>query len=367
MNREEEEAEVRLAAAIALGKLGDQAAVDYLVQALTKEEDALRVPAARALGEIGEQAAPRLLSALRRPEETVRWGAAQALGYTGGAGVAKALRQALNDQSPQVRAAAALSLGRLRDREAVELLVQHLGDEDRTVRWCAAWALEELGAATVTYLLAAWEEGGLTAYTVALLGRIGHPQASTVLQAALRTSPARVRREAAWALSHLEGTPSLPALVEALQDPNPATRREAAWALARTGLPPAPPPSGVPEEEVSPVEREAVEALTRRAVAEALLRCTVGDEDEAVRQAAALALERIPVAPGDLVEQLIAALRHEDPQLRAQVARRLGELGDLRAATALRTALRDEDEAVRTAAEWALKQVTGQAVEKRKL
>lgn len=111
--------EIRATTAYALAELADTAAATALLEFLQKrgkDADAFaRSQAARGLGRIGYQAAiPALLEALRRDKaQIVRREAAYALGWLGSAQaseVSAALRQAANDDDPYLRAAAHTAL-----------------------------------------------------------------------------------------------------------------------------------------------------------------------------------------------------------------------------------------------------------------
>ena len=75
---------VRLHAAEALGKIGDERAVEPLIEALNDEDASVRRGAAVALGRLGaERAVEPLIEALNDEEGHVRRGAAVALGRLG--------------------------------------------------------------------------------------------------------------------------------------------------------------------------------------------------------------------------------------------------------------------------------------------
>lgn len=77
---EKKYSQVRVAAAYALGRIGDQRAVLPLIAALKDESPELRKAAAHALGEIGSsEAGPPLVEALKDSEENVQAKAAEAL------------------------------------------------------------------------------------------------------------------------------------------------------------------------------------------------------------------------------------------------------------------------------------------------
>ena len=239
---------VRTRAAAALGKLGDRAAVPFLLEALNDESEHVRgnaawargrigdpstVPtligamndddvhvrckAAAALGDLGDRAAiPVLLEALRVPNGMVRGYAATALGKIGDGSVVPKLIETLrgerprpDDLSPIVDLVAAL--GELRAREAVPVLVKHLEAESSFTRGRAASAL--------------W--------------KIADPIAAPALAKALRDPEANVRREAVLALGRIADPSSVPSLVQALDDELRGVRSRAAAGLKRIGTPPA--------------------------------------------------------------------------------------------------------------------------------
>ena len=77
---EDEDPDVRGAAAAALGMIGDRRGVEALIAALDDEEWPVRSAAAHALGTIGDEAAIGALSALLSDEEEgVRGAAASSL------------------------------------------------------------------------------------------------------------------------------------------------------------------------------------------------------------------------------------------------------------------------------------------------
>jgi HEAT repeat protein len=161
---------VRLAAAEALGRIGDLTAADALVEAFRTASGAIRLEAARALKDLawapadeaglalwavalrdwdqaaalGEAAVGPLVAALCEPDVEARDGAAEALAGMGPAAVGPLLG-ALSDPSPLARAHAALALGALKDERAVGPLVAALKDEDGAVRENAVVALWQIG------------------------------------------------------------------------------------------------------------------------------------------------------------------------------------------------------------------------------
>lgn len=137
-------AQVRGAAAFALGRLGDLRAVGPLVSTLQDPSDEVRCRAAVALGLIGSVSVLRSTEETVEPEDvTIRWAAIQALGNLGRPAVdclAKALRQGPKRE----RARVVVALGETRDVTAVGPLAEVLEDQDAEVRARAREALEKI-------------------------------------------------------------------------------------------------------------------------------------------------------------------------------------------------------------------------------
>lgn len=187
------EAAARRAAAVALGRPDAVRAVPYLGATLLKlnETDEVRVAAAMALGRIANWRADTFL------------------------------RQALRDQSRQVRFAAALALGKCKGDDSAALLADRLSnDADWWVRFAAAVALgEDRSAQSVAALGRAAQsdaEWQVRMQAVRSLGQLGSRDAALALAAPLRDSDASVRAAAAMALGDIGGVDALRLLANAL-------------------------------------------------------------------------------------------------------------------------------------------------------
>lgn len=120
-----------------------------------KDKDVRRT-ATLALGDIGDTAAvPALLGVLRDRDAFVRNCAADALGRIGDASAIAALMEALKDENKGVRCNAANALGRLGDAFAVPALVDALQDEDEYFCKCAVDALGKIGTPAIPALIMA--------------------------------------------------------------------------------------------------------------------------------------------------------------------------------------------------------------------
>ena len=175
---------LEFAATVALGRMGNERAVDPLIRALEDEDrydeaiwglvkirnertiepliralkyegdwhilsqlkaDRVRLDAAETLAKIGKPAVKPLIEALKDGAEdvAVRMKAAEVLGEIGDERAVEPLIQALKDKDEFVRQCAAEALGEIGDERAVETLNQALKDE--WVREEAAKALKKIG------------------------------------------------------------------------------------------------------------------------------------------------------------------------------------------------------------------------------
>jgi HEAT repeat protein len=119
--RETRSAAVRSTAAIALGRLGDPAAIPALRLLLDDDDRATRMWAMRSLGQLRDRGSVEALTAaLVEGDGGARQYAAKALGEIGDQAASLALIDALSDRKQSVRELAALSLAQLGDSRALE-------------------------------------------------------------------------------------------------------------------------------------------------------------------------------------------------------------------------------------------------------
>jgi HEAT repeat protein len=322
--------------AAALQDLVDRAAQALLLQresrlltALKAEDPRVRVRATRLISispRGSDEETKALLTALSDPVAEVRAAAARTLGGPGrGEAVVTAFIKALEDPDGAVRSSAAYGLASAPAEAAVVPLVGALSDASAEVRQAAAWAIGSCAASLE-----------------------GIRPAEEALLKALRDENPLVRRSAASALRKFGGKsePVVVALMEALSDADAQVRESTAEALGYTG----------------PHSAKAVPALV----------AAVKDEKNAprhwgpdgggggsirIREMVAETLAKIGEAA---VPGLIECLETPIPDVRAQAARALGQIGPTAkaAAPALEKALQDENEEVRSSAAQALKDIT---------
>ncbi len=277
---------VRGEAAAALGAIGPKAAAavpELARMAVGEEEDLLADLVAKALGEIGAPAVPALISMVRTGKPKVRVRAMTAIGAIGPKADAALpeLSLAIDDRDEEIRTAAAEALGAVgsgpKERAAILPLLEALKDEDRIVREQAAKALSQIGART--------EE--------AIPGLIDAMKKTAVpaLLESLKDEDPVVRQHAAGALGKIGASTDrvVPALIQAPRDPDRLARFRAVAAL----------------EAIGPSAAASLDDLVR-------LR---GDPDEEVRRAAEAAIKAIkPDAPKKEGEQNGEVGKGESPR-----------------------------------------------------
>ncbi len=375
---------VRRASAEALGDIGEKAyrSVPHLVDAYGDIDPGVVAAAARATGRMGRRASRAtadLRSLLDHDDARVRAAASEALGELGARARASAhdLNAALRDRDPAVRAAAATALGRLgaKSEASVGDLIRILDDSDDGVRDAASGALAGIGKPAVPALVRALGNGDpiFLQAVVDTLGRIG-PVAVPRLRDNLRDrdEPVISRAYTAMALAQIADRDDavVPALTDALADPESDVRMSAAEALGHAG---AAARSAVPElARVATDSREellvrefAIAALAKvdpgSADVERALVYSVSDGDPRIYEAAVAALARVRAwrrGETDVAER-VATLVHELDGGSVTAAEALGLLGRAAesAVPSLVKALESDDAAMRDAALTALERI----------
>ncbi len=195
--------DVRLAAVVALGRIGDRRATPRLVGTL-KAETALLAETARALGRIGDALAfEPLLALLGHDEPAVRQAAVTAVAALGHPALAAAMTRLLKSPDAATRESAVRIVEASRCVECCEAVIAACDDASETVRSAAVEAVAALD----------------------------DPRATPTVLSALARGSGRVREAAARALRSAGGPGVGPALTEALADSNPWVRYFAARSL----------------------------------------------------------------------------------------------------------------------------------------
>jgi len=126
---------------------------------LESHDVTVRSDAAHALGKLGDEAAVDALArALQDPDEYVRKSAVMALRRISGQAAGEALRTALADRSEQVVLQSVNGLRDIRDKGAVEPLIRVLARRERSLQLASTEALVRIGPDAVGTLLMAFED-----------------------------------------------------------------------------------------------------------------------------------------------------------------------------------------------------------------
>ena len=226
------------------GKLGgglaeaqrDTAVVRALMQRLKDEDAEVRQAAAYALGRIENPIAiPALVDALEDRDPEVRSAALDALSNFDRGVPAAPIRRMLGSDDAEVRQHAVHILAEMRDRESMPAIARMVADRDPEVRQAAHWALAEIGDPSSASAVAAGladahhevRQAALEAM-IELNGTI--PDAA--LNALLQDRDADVRQSALHYVEHRRVASAVSQVVRMLDDPSSDVREHAAEALS---------------------------------------------------------------------------------------------------------------------------------------
>jgi HEAT repeat protein len=405
---EEKDAGLRRAAAQALGEIGARSkpAVSSLIGALRDDDQTVALAAAHALARIAPAATAALIPLIKE-RRVARWavliiseaGAAaapavpalrgaladadddfardiiQALGNIGpdASEAVPDLIKIAEDEESNLRQAAVLALGNIRARDAVPILRELVSREDVKRSDSKTKGKQEVPEKNANLSLAA----------AGALVLIENPDNDDRLQLALpklinalSDKSVTIRREAAVALRQIgpAAEPAVPALLQGLNDPNPAVCSDCLWALtAVAGETSA--PEIVPEilrllnSPIPQVRYTACYAAgtlgPSAAAAVPTLEKDLHDMDQFRQLVAAWALIRIaPEAPQvreECLDPLIRGLNSPASSVRAEAAATLGLMGAdaKRAVPALTELSEDRDPSLAEAGKQAMAKITG--------
>jgi len=351
----------KLRAIEALAEVGDERAIDTLVQALGDDDpDVARAASQAMVGRDPDYASERLAEALVSTNRRIAETAAATLVRMGD-DAAEALVSELSSLSAQARRLAAESLGAIGNASFASALMPMLSsDPSPGVRGAVAEALCRLGCDKANDHLRRVAESDpdwfVRARTVFLMAEMGAPGAKEFLLSVLARAQADL---AHWT----NGSEDVEAVTEGLPRVRSAalaglrllglTDAEIA-AVSRLPVQPIPsaaePTSGASYEELPALGGQADDPLPSRtdqpddgwiSLAVSLRDRDPGQRAEAARQLA----EAGPPA----LRYLQTALNDPEPMVRGEAARALGRIGDSGCLSALATCLQDPDPDVRLA------------------
>jgi len=311
---------IRESAVKIAGYFGYEKCVDLMLERCRDSIEIVRRAAVEHLPYVDDKRVlPMLIDALQKDTPPVRAAAAHALAQAEGSSVFPHLLVALKDADPWVRYFAARSTGRHGYPEAINTLASIVeSDPAMQVRVAALEALGAIGGARVVAIISPWTEvdnDDLARAAFNALGMIGHPDAFSPLQNALRSpNPAR-RIDATKALGKRGGTGT----VGALQ-----------WVVAADAD--------------SRVAESAVEALAGLRSPEAVAALIALTSDPSRRE---MCIGTLAQMGKDQFESIAHGLNHTSPQVRSAVVVALGRMKFPGVSELLCTRLNDEDASVR--------------------
>jgi HEAT repeat protein len=298
-------AELRMAAANALRRVGDPSALPPLIETLDDPNPRVRERAARACGAVGdERAVDALADRLTDSAGRVRREAAAALAAIGTEGALDPLLDATDDRREEVRYAAITALGGYRGTAAIDPLIAALDDDSEVVRRAAVFSIIELLANAPT-------EGShrIRETVVDRLESADRSVVDPLTELLAESNQPRERRNAAWLLGRVtddagrEG--AVDALVDALGADDGTTAQFAATSLVELGG----------DDEA--VERRLLDLLEE------------SDRSEAARSKAVFVLGKVG---GDRARERLEGMldRTDDETVRKQAFSALSKLGGRR-------------------------------------
>ena len=213
-------ASVRLAAVRSLALLGNRVGMRALTDALEDSDAEVRCAAAQALGELRQSTTGVALAKSLQKDASldVRVAAAESLSRTESRAAVEPLVTGLSDKEPRVRVACAKGLTAMADllasgqrgevgrSKAVDGLLVALGDKEVAVRAAAAEGLGLLGdERAVERLAPLLSDPAVRPTVIKALERIGRDRTRALLsQIASETKDAEVRRAAEQALAQIQ-------------------------------------------------------------------------------------------------------------------------------------------------------------------
>jgi HEAT repeat protein/beta-lactamase regulating signal transducer with metallopeptidase domain len=232
---QDENAEVRRAAAHSLGRLKDSRAVPGLIGALKDSDPQVRASAAEALAEFEDsRAIAPLVALLNDPSTEVKQSALDALSHFEEGVPSTAIVRLLGDADAEVRHRAAHIAGKLRDRSATPALARLVRDPSSDVRQAAIEAIGELkdpAAASAVMPALADADADVRQQAINTMEELKAPIAESTLIGLMRDADADVRQQAAHLAGERSVIGAIPTLRRLLEDPNGDVRQSAVEAL----------------------------------------------------------------------------------------------------------------------------------------
>ena len=207
MNKGDED--VRAYTVEALGTVGNDMAVEDLIDSLSDKNELVRIKVAEILGDINEKSAALDIAkkGLNDDKDMVRWMSAWALGKLRAEDTTEDLISSLDDENPWVRGTSAWALGRIGDKKSVKQLETLTDDRNSWVRIQAVRALGMISDESSTlYVLKALSDKNKIVRSSAAwsLGLIGDERAAGDLKSVIQSDDDQeVKENSIWALGSI--------------------------------------------------------------------------------------------------------------------------------------------------------------------
>lgn len=223
------------------GDARDTTVVRALMQRLKDEDAEVRQAAAYALGRIeNPMAIPALVDALADSDREVQEAALDALSSFDRGIPAAPIRRMLTAEDPEMRQRAIQILAEMKDRESTPAIARLVSDPDAEVRQQAIWALSELGEPGSASAVAAGladQDPEVRQMAIEAMCELGATIPAATLTRLLQDPVDDVRQMALHYVAELRVAAAVPHVVRMLDDPASDVREEAAEALAEIRTP----------------------------------------------------------------------------------------------------------------------------------
>jgi HEAT repeat protein len=231
-----EDSFARARAALAVGRIGGPLATSTLVATLGDFDSRVAESAVTGLQEVGPQAVPDLSAATKSGNLVVRVAAASALGGIGDGTALAAIKHSLSDPAVEVRQAGATGLGISANPASTALLIPLLSDPSGEVASAASNSLHLLGTPAIPGLVATLGSSNQAAafYASQALRQIGN-SAEPAVTAVLTGTSESMQVWAAVTLGQIHDARALPALTALSQTGSSRARWAASQALFQLG------------------------------------------------------------------------------------------------------------------------------------
>ena len=327
-------------------ELRDPKALSMILEGLTDINEDVRIESIRLLENLSHipEVLEGLAASLNDPDPGVRTLAGQSIARHGSPIVVGLLGKIVRGEKPRARLEAVRTLGLL-GPPAQAALEEALGSDEPEVRAEAALLLGEQGRdAGTDLIIELLRSPAHSAYHLRAINILSNIQVNLptdVAVASLKHTDWQVRQACAKALGVAKVVESVPTLIDALKDNSSGVRHEVARALGLIGDPRARPglTEVVEKDRDKDVRQAAKEALVQFSEVQGVIDLLRSNDRDALLQAT---IELGVLQSREAIPPLIEATGNGDPEIRREVARVLGKIGDSGALACLETLAKDD-------------------------